>query len=112
LVGRTLFVILHCVGGFPSSPLSSVEILDEGSDKWRTGPELPFGIGHAQMVEDHDEGVVLVGGQSSSNEFLNTLYQLPHAGVDVKWTRMNQQLKKGRKSHVAFLVPDTAFDCA
>jgi hypothetical protein len=27
-----------------SSRLSSVEILDEGSNEWQTGPELPFGI--------------------------------------------------------------------
>ncbi len=30
------------------SRLSSVEILDEGSNEWQTGSELPFGIGYFQ----------------------------------------------------------------
>ncbi len=47
-----------------SSYLSSVEILNEGSNEWQTGPELPFGIDWAQMVEDQNGGVVLIGGRS------------------------------------------------
>jgi hypothetical protein len=39
-----------------SSRLSSVEILDEGSNEWQTGPELPFGIDKSQMVEDQNGG--------------------------------------------------------
>ncbi len=54
-------------GGYDgSSRLSSVEILDEGSSKWQTGPELPFAIDGSQMVEDQNGGVVLIGGWSSS----------------------------------------------
>jgi hypothetical protein len=34
--------------------MSSVEILDEGADEWREGPELPFGIDQAQLVEDRE----------------------------------------------------------
>jgi hypothetical protein len=67
------------VGG---SYLSSVEILDEGSNKWQTGPELPFGIEDSQMVEDQIGGVVLIGGRSSLVDNLDTLYQLPHGGLD------------------------------
>jgi hypothetical protein len=53
--------------------LSSVEILDEGSSKWQTGPELPFGIVYTQMVEYQNGGVVLIGGESSSVSNLDTL---------------------------------------
>jgi hypothetical protein len=40
-----------------SSIFSSVEILDDGSNEWQTGPELPFGIAESQMVEDQNGGV-------------------------------------------------------
>jgi N-acetylneuraminic acid mutarotase len=98
-------------GGNDDSYLSSVEILDEGSKEWETGPELPFGIWRSQLVEDQNGGVVLIGGERSSNVVLDTLYQLPHGGKDAVWTKMEQKLKLGRRMHTAFLVPDNHVDC-
>jgi hypothetical protein len=95
-----------------SSYLSSVEILDEGSNEWQTGPELPFGIGLSQMVEDQNGGVVLIGGYSSAVVNLDTLYQLPHGGQDAVWTKMEQKLKTGRREHTAILVPDNIVECS
>jgi hypothetical protein len=95
-----------------SSRLSSVEILDEGSNEWQTGPGLPFGVQYSQMVEDQNGGVVLIGGESSLVDNLDTLYQLPHGGLDAVWTRMEQKMYTGRKSHTAFLVPDNIVDCS
>jgi hypothetical protein len=93
--------------------LSSVEILDEGSNDWQTGPELPFGIGESQMVKDQNGGVALIGGYSSSTvDNLDTLYQLPHGGQDAVWTKMEQKMKTGRNDHTAFLVPDNIVDCS
>jgi hypothetical protein len=101
------------VGGFDgSSYLSSVEILDEGSNEWQTGPELSFGIRDAQMVEDQNGGVILFGGFFSSESSLDTLYQLPHGGQDAVWTKMEQKMKTGRREHTAFLVPDNIVDCS
>ena len=97
-------------GGF--SYLSSVEILDEGSNEWQTGPELPFGIDDSQMVEDQNGGVVLIGGESSSVSNLDTLYQLPHIGQDAVWTKMEQKMQTGRSYHTAFMVPDNIVDCS
>ncbi len=94
------------------SYLSSVEILDEGSNEWQTGPELPFGITESQMVEDQNGGVVLIGGDPSSGVSLDTLYQLPHGGQDAVWTKMEQKLKTGREQHTAFLIPDNTVDCS
>ncbi len=100
-------------GGYDgSSYLSSVEILDEGSNEWQTGPELPFGIHYSHMVEDQNGGVVLIGGYSSSVSYLDTLYQLPHGGLDAVWTKMEQKMKTGRRQHTAFLVPDNLVDCS
>ena len=94
------------------SYLSSVEILDEDSNEWQTGPELPLGIQLSQMVRDPNGGVVLVGGDSPSKGYLDTLYQLPHGGREAEWTKMQQKLKIGRQQHTAFLVPDNIFDCS
>jgi hypothetical protein len=91
--------------------LSSVEILDEGSNEWHTGPELPVAIDESQMVEDENGGVVLIGGRSSV-DYLNTLYELPHGGQDVVWTEMEQKMKTGRYAHTAILVPDNIVDCS
>jgi hypothetical protein len=99
-------------GGYDGSYLSSVEILDEGSSEWQTGPELPFGIRDAQMVEDQNGGVVLIGGLSSSGDILDTLYQLQHEGQNAVWTKMEQKLKTGRSEHTAVLVPDNSVDCS
>ena len=100
-------------GGYDgSSYLSSVEILDEGSNEWQTGPELPFGIYGSQMVEDQNGGVVLIGGYSLSGGNLATLYHLPHGGQDAVWTKMEQKMKTGRYWHTAFMVPDSFVDCS
>jgi hypothetical protein len=100
-------------GGYDgSSILSSVEILDEGSNEWQAGPELPFEIDESQMVEDQNGGVVLIGGYSLSGCNLATLYHLPHGGQDAVWTKMEQKMKTGRYSHTAILVPDNIVDCS
>jgi hypothetical protein len=103
--------IIAAGGWEGSSYLSSVEILDEGSNEWQTGPELPFGIGWSQMVEDPNGGVVLIGGESKATN-LDTLYQLPHGGQDAVWTKMEQKLKTERFYHTAFLIPYNIVDCS
>jgi hypothetical protein len=98
-------------GGWVGSYLSSVEILDEGSNEWQTGPELPFGIADSQMVEDQNGGVVLIGGHSQIGS-LETLYQLPHGGQDAVWTKMEQKMNTERYGQTAFMVPDNLVDCS
>jgi hypothetical protein len=101
--------------------LSSVEILDLGSNEWRKGSDLSFGIDHAKMVEDLNGGVILVGGRSVPNPgdedsqlkyYLDTLFQLPHGEANAEWTQMQQKLKYPRFDHVAFLVPDNIVNCS
>jgi hypothetical protein len=99
-------------GGYAgSSDLSSVEILEEGSNEWQKGPELPFGIDWSQMIEDQNGGVVLIGGKSESLGVLDTLFHLPNAGQDAVWTMMEQKMKTGNFFHSAFLVPDSSVHC-
>jgi hypothetical protein len=106
-------VSIIVAGGYSNgSHLSSVEILNDGSNEWQTGPELPFGIVYSHMIEDQNGGVILIGGGSSSIGNLDTLYQLPQGGQDAVWTKMEQKLKTGRTEHTAFLVPDSSVDCS
>jgi hypothetical protein len=99
-------------GGGGGSFLSSVEILDEDSNEWQTGPQVPIGIKRSQMVEDQNGGVVLIGGISPSDDSLDTLYQIPHGGLDAVWTKLEQKMKTGSYDHTAFLVPDNIVDCS
>jgi hypothetical protein len=99
-------------GGYYVSFMSSVEILDEDSNEWQTGPKLPFEIDESQMVEDQNGGVVLIGGYSLSGGNLATLYHLPHGGQDAVWTKMEQKMNTGRRAHTAFMVPDNIVDCS
>ncbi len=99
-------------GGKDDFFLSSVEILDIDSNEWRHGPELSIAICQSQMVEDPNGGAILIGGRSPSNDYLDTLFQLPHGGQDAVWTKMEQTLKIGRHAHTAFLVADNIVDCS
>ena len=98
------------VGGSNGQDLSSVEIWDEGLKGWRQGPELPYPICCSAIVEHPLGGVALIGGRANSSTLLNTIYYLPHAGVDAKWELMPQKLQMARYYHTAFLVPDEIAD--
>jgi hypothetical protein len=104
--------IIVAGGNDKVSYLTLVEILDEGSSKWKTGPELPNYICLSQMVEDPNGGVFLVGGLNPSEGYLDTLWHLAHAGKQAVWTLMEQKLKVPRSWHTAFLVPDNSVNCS
>ena len=100
------------MGGSGYGKLASVEILDEGASEWRNGTDLPFGISDAALVEDPAGGVILVGGFSQNDSFLQTLFRLSDAGDDAEWVEMPQKLKIGRHEHTSFLVPDDIASCS
>ena len=50
-------------GGRDSSFItSSIEFLDEGSSKWRPGPDLPVAVYGASLAEDPRGSVIMIGG--------------------------------------------------
>ena len=93
------------VGGFDGHDMSSVEILDEGTNEWRQGPELPHPICCSAAVEHPLGGVALIGGLLN-----DSIYQLSHAGEDAKWELLPQKLKIPRYQHLAFVVQDELVD--
>lgn len=106
------FSVIIAAGWDGGKRLSTTEILDLGTGLWRPGPELPFGIGCAPLVEDADGGVILVGGEANDGSHkLNKLFRLPHAGDGSRWTELPQKLKTGRSRHVSFMVPDHLTNC-
>jgi hypothetical protein len=48
------------------------------------GPDLPYAVADAALVEDGHGGVVLVGGTDGAKE-LSSLYRLEHAGNGTSW---------------------------
>jgi len=94
-----------------SNLLSSVKVLDEGSNEWRQGPDLPFGIQGGAMVEDPEGGVILIGGQSPSNFYLDNLFRLSHVGDGASWKEMPQKLQFGRRYLTAIMIPDHIVNC-
>ena len=77
------------VGGWNSVELDvpTTEILDQGANEWRQGPELPYGISVSNLVEDSTGGVVLVGGQikfEGHGDVTADIFRLPNAGADAR----------------------------
>ena len=97
------------VGGFNGMDLSSVELLDEGSNEWRKGPKLPYPIYGAAIVEHPLGGVALIGGRDGINKIEN-IYHLQHGGNNAQWELLPQKLRVARQEHTAFLVPDELAD--
>ena len=97
------------VGGYNSTIMSSVEILEEGSSQWRDGPNLPLARYVGMMVADSNNGVVQIGGYSNQG-LLGKLLHLTDANA--QWIEMPQKLQKARGSGVATLVPDDITTCS
>ena len=90
--------------------LSSVEQLfvEDLKSGWTIGPDLPFNISTAAIVEFED-GLVLVGGFGAEVDGRH-LYRL--STPDGTWTEMEQTLKEEyRRGQVAFLIPDELTNC-
>ena len=73
------------------------------------GPDLPFGIPDADLIEDPAGGVILVGGNSPLG-LRSTLFRLAHADA-TEWHEMPQKLAVARQFHKAFLIPDGLSRC-
>ncbi len=97
------------VGGHNGTFMTSTEILDQGASIWQTGPDLPFGIDVAQLIEDSLGGVVLIGGYSAKDAYLDSLFRLDNA--EAQWEELPQKLSTGRHWHAAFLIPDYLTNC-
>ena len=109
-LGQSFFSIIS-VAGYNGEYLNTVEILDEVSGNWKSGPPLPVNAYHGTLVEDPAGGVIMIGGKYQDSGYHNTLYRLSHAGPDATWFKMPQKLQNARRYHVSFLVPEEITNC-
>lgn len=107
---RTPYLTQIIVGGYAENGtrLNSVEIFDDQSNSWIFGPQFPIQITSAAMVNDANNGIILIGGQSSYG-CLDTFYQLRHAAS--QWEKMIIKLKTARCKPIAFYIPNNITDC-
>jgi hypothetical protein len=98
------------VGGNNGTVMTSTEIFDVGTSIWHTGPDLPFGIYVAEFIEDSLGGVILIGGRSETDLYVDSLFRLDNAGAH--WEKLPQKLSSGRQWHAAFLIPDHLTNCS
>ena len=72
-----------------------------------TGPELPYGIRQIAMAPSPDgNGVLLVGGRSSSTSYLDSILELKadgQGGVGA-WTTLTTKLQYARRTHIVIPV--------
>ncbi len=91
--------------------LTLVEFIDTDSSVWRQGPDLPQKNTSSAIVQHPQGGVILVGGSDGSDQALDTLYHLPHAGEGVWWRELPIKLKTPRFGHVAMALPASYVSC-
>ena len=85
--------------------LDSVEILDDDSSTWRSGPKLPVRADGISIFEDPRGGLIVVGG------FSGNMYRLRHAGLDAQWETLAQQPQLKLTYTVAVPIPDEIAIC-
>ena len=94
------------VGGLDGSNyLKTSEIFNIQDRSWRSGPELPKGIGWAQLVKAREGmrySAYLIGGEDGSS-VLSSIYGLTK---DLERFVKIGDLEKARSSHVAFTIPE------
>ena len=72
-----------------------------------TGPELPNAISGSAMATSPDgNGVILVGGQSSTSNYLDSILELKADGQGWvgAWTTLSTKLQYARKWHIIIPV--------
>ena len=72
-----------------------------------TGPELPYGISYSAMAPSPDgNGVILVGGEDSQWNNLDSIFELKADGQGWvgSWTTLTTKLQYGRRYHIVIPV--------
>ena len=80
-----------------------------------SGPNLPNYMNHirqAMVTLPDGEGVMIIGGYTSSNHNSPKILELRAGGSGVvDWQEVDQELENGRNSHVVIPVPDSITTC-
>ncbi len=104
--------IVVVTGGRIHGPEASTEFWIPGSDSWTPGPDLPIGISLTSGFTTPDgKGFVVVAGGGTDGP-IKGIYKLSFQDDGSwNWTKMEQELKVARESHLAMLIPDSLTTC-
>ena len=85
----------------------TVEIFHMNTQMWTKGPDLPFSTSLHQLIQDGTgEGALLVGGRIVGKAERST--SILHLSSDLKaWKHLGRNMKIGRASHIAMLIPES-----
>ena len=90
----------------------SVEILDMNNQTWNEGPTLPFKTSLSQLIQDGIGGALLVGGRAVIDSQAKRLTSILHLSSNLRdWKKLGRDMKIGRASHVAMLIPEKFINC-
>lgn len=82
---------------------------------WEYGPNIPFGeiSGHSTLSWGDD--ILVIGGErheeTTDDDFLRLIYRLSLSNSVFKWTKVDQELKIGRRAFVALKIPASMATC-
>ena len=101
---------LMVVGGCGGSCLKSSEIFNLKERKWKRGPDVQKGILRSQLVKAQpgfEYLAYMIGGR---NSFLDDSSEIFGLTKDKKEFKKIGDLKKARRDHVAFVLPESISD--
>ena len=108
--GKSHVKSIIVAGGYLSNVLNSVEILNEKSTLWYTGPYLPVATCCMSMTEDPRGGVLMIGGWTGVTS--TDIYAYPTAAIyrlkhgNAEWQLIRQKISSPNYYIGSFLVPD------
>ncbi len=108
---ETVEVFLHIVvaGGWYNGYLSQSEIYNTATRVWRDGPHLPEPIFYSSSLQ-HEDTFLLMGGISSVNGHLDTIYQ--YNQISETWILGPERLSTPKGYFDAVLAGPPVADCS
>ena len=103
--GLTTVIVVGGYDNYVQQAFTTTEYLDMNSNKWVSGPPLPYQVGGEVIVPNPAGGILLTGGydKTSPNTLKTNILAL--SSVTSTWTTISSSLKVGRYLHVAMTLP-------
>ena len=77
------------------------------------GPKIPCQTSLAQLIPDGiGGGALMTGGRAFVDNKITRLNSILHLSEDLSgWRELGRDMKIGRASHIAMLIPETLISC-
>ena len=102
--GLTTVIVIGGYDKYVQKTFATTEYLDFNTNKWVSGPGLPYQMAGPVIVPNPAGGILLVGGvESSSVPLRKTIISL--SSLTSTWTNTSSSLKIGRYAQVTLPFP-------